>query len=803
MKEALDITLHNIVLIKDAVLPLDRKGVTVIHGHNKDASVGALKDVNAAGKTLMVKGFPELVFATNPLTHGTKTKSKKDLFTQKDSSISMRFRERNHIYRFEKKAKGKSFEYKIEKDGVDVGVRTIKYPDQKIRSFFGMSEDEFFTLYYIDSGKPSALQFGSPTKRLEFFTNLFRLNNYDAVRKLFNGLMREAKESSAALKEVMAQLDAIARDMPKEAIKDLESDLAEASDHSARLSIKYGELQSKEARLLFVVENQENYQRLMKIVRDLELEVENGADLAHTIKWAKSKLSRYKSTEKAVAQHNAYKAELERYESKRNRIADELRAEGWSLKPQATIHYADSLRNYQRKAQEIQAHIDELEEQVKDLPKKPKIDDYLYTQGQVILKRLKLNPEDAIENLASEKSKIVTKREELDEQIKVLKKLKDCAECPTCRQGLSKKATKSLIEELAATYDTLGQHIDKVTHELKAAKYYSNNEPDVTAYGKSVDKDYKLGNKIAEAKADLRDHEGRAEKYKKIAAFLKKFDSLTTMERPEKPDVDVGDYDADKVEKLTQFVSVAEVMSSGFDRIHEVDFKASKSELKEVRRTREEYVAKINKYTSKIPALTAKLELATKLTKQRRDLLEKHRNLKETVDDLPIIEMLIEAYSNKGIKLLLIKQIAAIIERNMNQYVPLLYTEPTKFYFEVIDERNFNILIERKQQGKKTVADVRTLSGAERRAFTFLLPLAVMPLIPHDRRLNVMILDEPTVNMGKNRVDLFTRSFIPKLNTIIPHIVIVTPQMEHYANAVTYLVTKHKGVATLTKTGEH
>jgi len=803
MKEALDITLHNIVLVKDAVLPLDRKGVTVIHGHNKDASVGSARDVNAAGKTLMVKGFPELVFATNPLTHGTKTKSKKDLFTKKDSSISMRFRERNHIYRFEKKAKGKSFEYKIEKDEVDIGVRTIKYPDQKIRSFFGMSEDEFFTLYYIDSGKPSALQFGSPTKRLEFFTNLFRLNNYDAVRKLFNGLMREAKDSNVALKEIMSQLDMIQRDLPKESVEDLDTQIESLTCKADKYSREYGELQNKEARLLFVVENQENYQRLMKIVSDLELEVENGADLAHTIKWAKAKLTRYKGSEKAAAQHNAYKAELERYESKRIKIIDDLRAAGWSIKPQATIAYADSLSKYRKRGQELQARLEELTEQVKDLPKKPKIDDYLYTQGQVILKRLKLNPEDAIEKLASEKSKIVTKREELDEQINVLKKLKDCAECPTCRQGLSKKATKALIEELAATYDTLGQHIDKATHELKAAKYYSNNEPDVTAYGQTVDKDYKLGNKIAQVHGDIRDHEGRAEKYKKIEAFLNKFNLLTTMERPEKPDVEIGDYDPDRVEKLTQFISVAEIMSSGFDRIHEVDFKAAKVELKEVRRTREEYVSKINKYTTKIPSLVAKRELATKLTQQRKHLLEKHKNLKETVDDIPIIEMLIEAYSNKGIKLLLIKQIAAIIERNMNQYVPLLYTEPTKFYFEVIDERNFNILIERKQQGQKTVADVRTLSGAERRAFTFLLPLAVMPLIPHERRLNVMILDEPTVNMGKNRVDLFTRSFIPKLNTVIPHIVIVTPQMEHYANAVTYLVTKHKGVATLTKTGEH
>ena len=800
MNELLDLTIHNVAVIKDATLPLNRKGITVIHGLNRDAATGANSpDANAAGKSLLLKGIPELIFASNPLTQDIKSKARKDLFTHKDTSIRLRVRKGKNTFAFTKKAKGKSLAFEIEKNGKDVGVRTIKYPEEKIRSFFGMSEEEFYTLYYIDSGRQSSLQYGLPSKRLEFFTNLFRLNNYDEVRKLFNGLMREAKENSVAVREILSQLDAINRDLPKESIKELEQNLEEYSSRSVRLTEQYGDLQGRERNLAFILENQENYGRLMKMVSDLELEVETEADLRHTIKWATAKLARYRAMEKALSQHKAYEAEVERYDAKRTRIADELRADGWSLKPQATIAYADSLRNYRRKAQEIQAHIDELEEQAGELPKKPKIDDYLYTQGQVILKRLNLNPEDAIERLASDKSKIVTKREELDEQIQVLKKLKDCAECPTCRQGLSKKATKSLIEELAATYDTLGQHIDKATHELKAAKYYSNNEPAVTAYSKSVDKDLKLSNKIAEAHADLRDHEGRAEKYKKIEAFLNKFNLLTTMERPEKPDVEVGDYDSVKVEKLTKFVSVAEIMQSGFDLFHEADFAATKKELKEVKRTRESYVSEVNKYSSKIPMLTAKLELSKKLTKQRADLLKKHDNLKESIEDIPIIEMLIEAYSNKGIKLLLIKQIATLIERNMNQYAPLLYSEPTKFQFEVIDERNFNILIERKQQGKTSLSDVRTLSGAERRAFTFLLPLAIMPLIPHERRLNVMVLDEPTVNMSTARINLFTRSFIPKLNTIVPHIIIITPQQEHYDNAVKYLVTKHKGVSTLSK----
>ncbi len=223
MKVLRGLRIHNIPRFKDAYLPLDRKGVTVIHGWNKDASATSTKpDVNAAGKSLLVKGLPELIFASTPLTQEIKTRAKRDLFVAKDTFITVEVNAKGHDWTFTKKAKGKSFAYEILKDGKDVGVRTIKYPEEKIRSFFGMSEEELYTLYFIDSGKPSALQYGSPTKRLEFFTNLFRLNNYDEIRKLFNGLMREAKENSAALKEVMSQLDVIQRDMPKESVEELD-----------------------------------------------------------------------------------------------------------------------------------------------------------------------------------------------------------------------------------------------------------------------------------------------------------------------------------------------------------------------------------------------------------------------------------------------------------------------------------------------------------------------------------------------------------------------------------------------------
>lgn len=801
MIEILDVTHHNIVTIKDATLPLNKIGVTVVHGLNKDAaSAGSKADVNAAGKSLLLKGIPELIFASSPLTKEIKTKAKRDLFTKKDSAICVRARKNGSVYSFTKRSKGKSFEYVLEKDGEPLKTRRLKYPEDKIRAFFGMSEEEFYTLYYIDSGKPSALQFGSPAKRLEFFTNLFRLNNYDEIRKLFNGLLREAKENGAALREVMSQLETIQRDLPDTPIKELESKLEKLQRENEAIGQRFSELQAEEARLSFAVENKQNYLILIGLIKDLDLEVENASDLSHTIKWGKAKLSRYKKLEKAASAWKAYESEVERYDARRRKIADDLRKDGFSLTPSNIVACQERLERYNREHTRLIDRIAELTEREGELPEKPDIDFDRYNTGLRLLdKKLGLRPDEAIEKLSAEKSMLLTKREGLKEQLDALSSLKGCSECPTCHQAISKKITQNLVSDLSAQYDTLGQHLSKLSDNLSLVKYYSNNEAAVRNYQQSLDKRAQVREKLKQAREELKEHSSKKKNYADLEAKLNRFHSLSTMERPEKPGVDAKNYDPERVEKLTKFVSVAEILLSGFDRLHEVDFDAAKTRLKKVKHERLECVNQTTKQAERIPKITAQLELARKLTQQRTELLEKHSSLKETVDDLPILEMMIEAYSNKGIKLLLIKQIASLIERNMNQYVSLLYSEPTKFYFEVIDDRNFNILIERKIQGQKSVADVRTLSGAERRAFSFLLPLAVMPLIPSERRLNVMILDEPTVNMGANRVDLFTKSFIPKLNTIIPHIVIITPQQEHYPNAERYLVTKHKGVSTLSK----
>ena len=187
--------------------------------------------------------------------------------------------------------------------------------------------------------------------------------------------------------------------------------------------------------------------------------------------------------------------------------------------------------------------------------------------------------------------------------------------------------------------------------------------------------------------------------------------------------------------------------------------------------------------------------------KQAKRINKEMDELREYVDDVPVIETLIEAFSNKGMKLEMISFLAAKIEQNMNRFASLIFAEPIKFQFSVTGGNAFDIKAERKVNGTLVCTDVRTLSGAESRAFSFLLPLSILPLIPASRRLNVMVLDEPLQNVGEARRDLFVNDFVPKLNSIIPHIIILSTEEEYYKNSDVYYVVKENSVSTLKKLG--
>jgi DNA repair exonuclease SbcCD ATPase subunit len=194
----------------------------------------------------------------------------------------------------------------------------------------------------------------------------------------------------------------------------------------------------------------------------------------------------------------------------------------------------------------------------------------------------------------------------------------------------------------------------------------------------------------------------------------------------------------------------------------------------------------------KLPKLAIRLHAIEQAEARRRELQSELTKLGSDLEDLPVYEALARAYSKSGVKLFLIAKIAKMIETNLNHYSKLMYAEPYEFEFNVAHNK-FDALVARKAGGRKLISDVRRLSGMERRTFSVLWLLALLPLIPKSRRSNLLILDEPEANMDPGMVEPFRDVLLPELNKLIPSIIIATP--------FDSLVTDKTRIVTVVKKG--
>ena len=95
----------------------------------------------------------------------------------------------------------------------------------------------------------------------------------------------------------------------------------------------------------------------------------------------------------------------------------------------------------------------------------------------------------------------------------------------------------------------------------------------------------------------------------------------------------------------------------------------------------------------------------------------------------------------------------------------------------------------------KRTSDIRFLSGAESRSFSLLFMIACLPLIPRNRRSNLIVLDEFEAGLDKPTRELLVDKFLPALNKIVPHIIFITPNdicADKSVNRTTLTVVKSK-----------
>ena len=133
----------------------------------------------------------------------------------------------------------------------------------------------------------------------------------------------------------------------------------------------------------------------------------------------------------------------------------------------------------------------------------------------------------------------------------------------------------------------------------------------------------------------------------------------------------------------------------------------------------------------------------------------------------------------------------------MNKYARFVYSE--SYSFEVKLDKQFDVIVHKRYASGPKSCDVRRLSGAESRMFSLLLIMSFISLMPEKRRSNMLILDEPTANMGLEMQQNFWR-FVPVLNKVIPHIIVITPKSdEGLEKSRCFTAVKKNGISILAK----
>jgi DNA repair exonuclease SbcCD ATPase subunit len=208
--------------------------------------------------------------------------------------------------------------------------------------------------------------------------------------------------------------------------------------------------------------------------------------------------------------------------------------------------------------------------------------------------------------------------------------------------------------------------------------------------------------------------------------------------------------------------------------------------------------ARINRIQNTVSEIRAKISLQSVLRNKAKLTRIRLAELKVELNDEEPLKVILNAYSDKGMKRNAIQSISNTLMKTINLYAKSVFAEDYEFEFRW-DTSQLSLLVHRKFGDKVLTSDVRKLSSAETKLFTIILVLALLTFVPSNKRSNILILDEPDANFSEETTEAF-KKLLPVLLSVIPSIIVITPKTnERYENAHNFTVVKDKGVSTIQK----
>jgi len=456
----------------------------------------------------------------------------------------------------------------------------------------------------------------------------------------------------------------------------------------------------------------------------------------------------------SLAELSAYKKETRAEISRFEKLQDELiQYEDW-------LSENSSLQEELEAAEKVCSNIGMTLEEMTD--KESHLSEQLETHSS------------SLKDMISRSREYVLVRQELLKEIERLEHKashlqEESGKCPTCGGEYNNKDAR---KELASVKKTLAEKNEELNSLTKPSK-------------KAISQ---LERKIESAKAEISTLTEGISSINKRNRLLRRLDS-----RPQAPDVKKSLIDS-KLRKLSLRKTELEA-AEDYVRISE-EWKSIPSSIR--RKSKGGGIHKrfveINDRLSELRVLVSH---ADSKKKDISSLRAEQKELRLSLTNEDCLQVLQQAFSKRGVEREMISSACQLLSEQVNKYAKILFAEDFHFNFDM-ESSNFRITVERNYLKRKEVSDVRKLSGAEKRLFSLVLMISLLVFIPAKDRPNILILDEPTATMGEDNKQNFVR-FLPILNSVVPHIIVITPlkpQDYNHLSPMVYTVVKNNHRST-------
>jgi DNA repair exonuclease SbcCD ATPase subunit len=719
-------------------------GVTAIYGLNK-ASGKNSQNSNGVGKSAAFHSLSEIIYE-EPIV-GEKQDSIKS-----GTRILSYVNARGKRIIVRRSSNGRSDSLKINVDGEDKNFRTSTLARQWLKKDWGTTDSEFGTFVHLDSRIPHPLVMGNSSQRKAFFTSFFGLDKIDVERKLYVAELSKLKRVRAAFDELRTQYDRLKAQL-------LSPEKLEAYTSSIKV-------QKKKLRTI-----QDEFQEVQETIRLVQFAEASFDQIKQLKKLCEDNINE----ESFAAAEKTNKWEVSAFEEK--------------------LEHAENWEQYQRDNTKYNEAFSKL--------------------GYNTLKALKING-DETESLAADRAKKVRELrddvtsigDQLDEELAIIEGLKEIAtsklEKPEGNVEDLKTAERAYQHQLdhaeqfaEGKCETCGQVVKiKDPKVLKARVLKLEKQIDAhVAYEryKAKRKDYLDAKARA---AELQEsYDAKSKRLKTLQPWTKIHAELQSL--PLAPEPYTGKKLSTKIikkclEEVREVRYVIQHMKPHLETV--IDFLALSKEDVRKARASEGLNDQMNEVQNKLSNLMAKVELHRTIKDQVEDMRTRLIKMKRQLKDEPALKHLVAGYQDKNIKKMAVEAISQHLMALVNRYAQRIM--PEKFTFEFRWDSQIRILVHRHYGKKVKTSDVRKLSGAESTLFTIILVCALLAFVPSSKRVNVMILDEPTARFSPAMEEVF-KDLLPILNQIVPSIIVITPKMEVYPGAKPYTVVKDNGDAVI------